>query len=42
MTIEWGTSGDMFQRIQKGLRIVLRADLGVTNEKGVTIATVTQ
>lgn len=40
MTIEWGTSGDMFQRIQKGLRIVLRADLGVVNTKGVTVVTV--
>lgn len=42
MTMEWGTSGDMFQRIQKGLRIIIRADLGVTNEKGVTLVTVTQ
>lgn len=42
MTIEWGTSGDMFQRIQQGLRIIIRADLGVTNEKGVTLVTVTQ
>lgn len=42
MTIEWGTSGDMFQRIQKGLRIIIRADLGVTNEKGVTLVTVAQ
>lgn len=42
MTIEWGTSGDMFKRIQKGLRIVMRADLGVINEKGVTLVTVTQ
>lgn len=42
MTIEWGTSEDMFQRVQKGLRIIIRADLGVTNEKGVTSVTVTQ
>ena len=42
MTIEWGTSGDMFQRIQKGLRIVMRTDLGVINEKGATLVTVTQ
>lgn len=42
MTIEWGTSGDMFQRIQKGLRIIIRADLGVTNEQGVTLVTITQ
>ena len=42
MTIEWGTSGDMFQRIQKGLRIIIRADLGVTNEKGVTLVTVAE
>lgn len=39
ITIEWGTSGDMFQRIQKGLRIYLRTDLGVINEKGVTQVT---
>lgn len=42
MTIEWGTSGDMFQRIEKGLRIIIRADLGVTNEKGVTLVTVAE
>lgn len=33
---EWGYSADQFQRIQKGLRIYLRADLGVLNEKAVT------
>lgn len=42
MTIEWGTSEDMFQRIEKGLRIIIRADLGVTNEKGVTLVTVAE
>lgn len=41
ITMEWGTSGDMFKRIQKGLRIIIRADLGVTNEKGLTLVTVT-
>ena len=40
ITIEWGTSGDMFQRIQKGLRIYLRADLGVIRPKGITLVTV--
>lgn len=42
MTIEWGTSADMFQRIQKGLRIYLRADLGVINPKGITQVTFTK
>lgn len=37
ITIEWGTSGDMFQRIQKGLRIYLRADLGVIRPKGISL-----
>ncbi|MGN2349430.1 phage major capsid protein [Clostridium cagae] len=41
ITIEWGVSADMFQRIQKGLRIYLRADLGVINPKGVTKITIT-
>ena len=39
MTIEIGTSGDMFQRIQKGIRIYLRTDLGVINEKAITKVT---
>lgn len=39
ITIEWGTTSDMFQRIQKGLRIYVRADLGVVNPKGITQAT---
>lgn len=42
ISIEWGTSGDMFQRIQKGLRIYLRADMGVINPKGITQATFTK
>ena len=41
ITIEWGTSTDMFQRIQKGLRIYLRADLGVINPKGIAQVTYT-
>ena len=40
ITIEWGTSGDMFQRIQKGLRIYLRADLGVIRPKGISLVKV--
>ena len=41
ITVEWGTSGDMFQRIQKGLRIYLRADLGVIRPKGISLVKVT-
>ena len=40
ITIEWGTVGDMFQRIQKGLRIHLRADLGVIRPQGVSIVNI--
>lgn len=40
ITVEWGVSADMFQRIQKGLRIYIRADLGVINPKGVTKVTI--
>ena len=36
ITIEFGYSADMFQRIQKGLRIYLRTDLGLINEKAVS------
>lgn len=35
--IEVGTSGDQFQRIMKGIRVYLRADLGVINQKGVCL-----
>lgn len=35
ITMEWGASEDMFRRIQKGLRIYLRADLGVLNTNGI-------
>lgn len=42
ITIEWGHSQDMFRKIQKGLRIYLRADLGVVNPKGITQATLQQ
>jgi len=41
ITIEWGTSSDMFQRIQKGLRIYLRTDLGIVQPKGISLTTVT-
>lgn len=41
ITIEWGHSADMFQRIQKGLRIYLRADLGVIRPKGITLVSTT-
>lgn len=39
ITIEWGTSGTMFQSLQKGLRIHIFCDLGVINEKAVTQVT---
>ncbi len=42
VTMEWGVTGDMFQRIQKGLRIYIRADLGVINANGITQATFTK
>lgn len=37
ISIAWGTVADDFQRLQKGLRIYLRADLAVLNEKAVTL-----
>ncbi len=40
ITIEFGHSADMFQRIQKGLRIYLRADMAVVRPKGVTLVNV--
>ena len=36
VTIKWGTVADQFQRLQTGLRVHLRVDLGVLNEKGIT------
>ena len=36
ITIEFGTTGDQFQRIQKGIRVYLRADLGIIQESGIT------
>ncbi|MGL5149078.1 MAG: phage major capsid protein [Clostridium sp.] len=36
ITAEWGTSEDDFGRLMKGLRVYLRADLAVINEKGIT------
>lgn len=40
-TMEWGTVADQFQRLIKGLRIYLRADLAVINQKGITQITIT-
>ena len=37
--MEWGYTSDGFQRMIKSLRIYLRMDLGVINEKGVAVAT---
>lgn len=39
ITIEWGYSNDGFQRLVKALRIYIRCDLGVINEKGVSLVT---
>lgn len=36
ITIEWGHVNDQFQRIIKGLRLVMRCDFAVLNEKAVT------
>lgn len=41
VTMEWGASADQFQRIMKGLRIYIRTDLAVINQKGITQITVT-
>ena len=41
ITIEWGTTEDMFGRLMKGLRVYLRADLAVINPKGITQIKVT-
>lgn len=40
ITMEWGTTSDMFQRMQVGLRIYIRADLGVITPGGIAIANV--
>lgn len=37
LRIEWGTSADQFQRLQRGLRVYIRADLGVIKEEGVAV-----
>lgn len=42
ISIAWGTVADDFQRLQKGLRIYLRADLAVLNEKAVTQVSITE
>ena len=42
ITIEWGYTTDMFQRIQKGLRLYVRADLGVVRPKGISAVTITE
>lgn len=42
ITMEWGYSSDMFQRIQKGLRVYVRADLGVVRPKGISAVNITK
>jgi len=39
--LEWGYTSDGFQRMIKALRIYIRCDLGVTNEKGISLVTAT-
>lgn len=39
--MEWGYTQDGFQRMIKALRIYIRCDLGVTNEKGISLVTST-
>lgn len=39
ISIEWGYSNDGFQRMVKSLRIYIRCDLGVINEKAVSLVT---
>lgn len=41
ISIEWGYSNDGFQRMVKSLRIYIRCDLGVINEKAVSLVTAT-
>lgn len=41
VTIKWGEPDDYFKRIMKGLRVYIRTDLAVINEKGITQITVT-
>lgn len=38
--VEWGTTSDLFQRLQVGLRVHLRADLAVINPKGISLCEV--
>ena len=40
ITMEWGYSADMFQKIQKGLRLYIRADLGIVRPSGVSAVTI--
>lgn len=40
LKMEWGTSQDMFQRLQVGLRLYIRADLAIVNPKGISIVEV--
>lgn len=39
--LEWGYTSDGFQRMIKALRIYIRCDLGVVNEKGISLVTAT-
>ena len=40
ITIEYGTYGDSFKKLMKGLRVHMRADLGVLRPKGIAISKV--
>ncbi len=39
--MEWGYTQDGFQRMIKALRIYIRCDLGIVNEKGISLVTST-
>ncbi|WP_238948993.1 phage major capsid protein [Clostridium sp. YIM B02569] len=39
--MEWGYTQDGFQRMIKALRIYIRCDLGIVNEKGISLVTAT-
>lgn len=39
--MEWGYAQDGFQRMVKVLRIYIRCDLEIVNEKGISLVTAT-
>lgn len=41
INLEWGYTNDGFQRMVKALRLYVRFDLGIVNEKGISLVTAT-